>query len=226
MIVKVDGVLNKELGADRHMYFKFLKENTHSGKVDARVELFKQAMFQRPQPVMEYGKSKSCNNHENKGIHWIMSTYDTDRDFERIDPSGWNLEKYIQNPVILWSHDYYIPAIGYAENVKADSVLEGDVFFNNRDYDEFGWSIGQRVKNGSLRCGSVGFAVEEVEFLDSKDKDCDLIYRKQELLEFSICCVPANPFARAGEKASTNHWIKEEETSSFYDKLRQGFALQ
>ena len=224
MIVKVDGVLNKELGADRSRFCKFLKENTHSGKVDARVELFKSAMFQRP-VVAEAGKSKNYNSNTNSGIHWIMSTYDTDRDFERIDPTGWNLEKYIQNPVILWSHDYYIPAIGYAENVKADSVLEGDVFFNDREYDEFGWSIGQRVKNGALRCGSVGFMVEEVEFLDSKDKECDLIYRKQELLEFSICCVPANPFARAGEKSVKNETGKEDETTSFYDKLRQGFAL-
>ncbi len=223
MIVKVDGVLNKELGSDRNRFCKFLKENTHSGKVDAHVELFKQAMFQRPQ-IAEAGKSKNYNCNENKGIHWIMSTFDTDRDFERIDPSGWNLEKYIQNPVILWSHDYYIPAIGYAENVKTESVLEGDVFFNNRDYDEFGWSIGQRVKNGSLRCGSVGFMVEEVEFLDSKDKDCDLIYRKQELLEFSICCVPANPFARAGEKNEEILLDKKDGEMSFFSRICSGVA--
>ncbi len=225
MIVKVDGVLNKELGADRSRFCKFLKENTHSGRLDAHVELFKSAMFQKPQ-VAEGGKSKNYSCNENKGIHWIMSTFDTDRDFERIDPSGWKLEKYIQNPVILWSHDYYVPAIGYAENVKAESVLEGDVFFNNRDYDEFGWSIGQRVKNGSLRCGSVGFAVEEVEFLDSKDKDCDLIYRKQELLEFSICCVPANPFARAGEKSENALPAQDEGGMSFFSRLRMGLAQQ
>lgn len=219
MIVKVDGVLNKELGDNRKLFCKFLKENTHSGKVNANVELYKSAMFQRPL-VAEKGKQQnnSCN-----GIHWIMSTFDTDRDFERIDPSGWKLEKYVQNPVILWSHDYYIPAIGYAENVKTETVLEGDVFFNSREYDEFGWSIGERVKNGSLRCGSVGFMVDEVEFLDGENRECDLIYRKQELLEFSICCVPANPFARAGEK--TADVGKDDVKSSFYERLRQGWSL-
>lgn len=224
MIVKVDGVLNKELGSDRKMFCKFLKENTHSGKVDARVELFKSAVFERPFGT-EGGKSKNYHGYENNGIHWIMSTFDTDRDFERIDPSGWNLEKYIQNPVILWSHDYYVPAIGYAENVKAESVLEGDVFFNAREYDEFGWSIGQRVKNGSLRCGSVGFMVNEVEFLDGEEKECDLIYRKQELLEFSICCVPANPFARAGEKLMMETKPeKRPDKTAFFDLLRFGLA--
>lgn len=219
MVVRIDGVENKELGRNRHLLQKFLRENTHSGKVDAAVEIFKSALFQQSK-ITENEKTQAAGNN---GIHWIMSTFDTDRDFEKIDPCGWNLNKYIQNPVILWSHDYYIPAIGYAENVKATDVLEGDVVFNSREYDEFGWSIGQRVKNGSLRCGSVGFMVDEVEFLDGKDKECDLIYRKQELLEFSICCVPANPFARAGEK-TLELPVKNDAEVSFYGKIGLGLA--
>jgi phage head maturation protease len=43
----------------------------------------------------------------------------------------------------------------------------------------------------------VGFRVIEIEIPDKEDsKDgTTLIFRKQELLEFSICNVPANPFA-------------------------------
>lgn len=154
-----------------------------------------------------------------------MSTFDVDRDFEKVDPAGWNLKNYLANPVILWSHDYSIPAIGYAENMKADTVLEGDIVFNSKEFDEFGWSIGQRVKAGALRCGSVGFIAEEVEFLESKDCECDLIFRKQELLEFSICCVPANPFATSGtKKLEITEVIQESEELSFYDKLSKGLA--
>jgi phage head maturation protease len=43
----------------------------------------------------------------------------------------------------------------------------------------------------------VGFRVLEIEIpsaADSKD-GTSLIFRKQELLEFSVCNVPANPFA-------------------------------
>ena len=159
-------------------------------------------------------------------FHWIMSTFDTDRDFEKIDPSGWNLKNYLSNPVILWSHDYSIPAIGYAENLKADTVLEGDIRFNDREYDEFGWSIGQRVKAGALRCGSVGFIAEEVEFLEAKDRNCDLIFRKQELLEFSICCIPANPFAQNSgtKRLEITEIIQEPEELSFYARLSKGLA--
>ena len=206
MIIKIDGVENKELGNCEKL-LKFLKKNTHSGKVSPQVEIFKSIDVQKD------------------SFHWVMSTFDVDRDFEKVDPAGWNLKNYLANPVVLWSHDYTIPAIGYAENVKAENILEGDIVFNDKEFYEFGWSIGQRVKAGALRCGSVGFLAEEVEFLEAKDRECDLIFRKQELLEFSICCVPANPFARSGtKKLEIMEVIQEPEELSFYDKLSKGLA--
>lgn len=204
MIIKVDGIENKEL-RNKQKLLSFLKENTHGGKVSPQVEVFKTIDVQKD------------------SFHWVMSTFDTDRDFEKVDPLGWNLKNYLSNPVILWSHDYTIPAIGYAENVKAETILEGDIVFNDKEYDEFGWSIGQRVKAGALRCGSVGFIAEEIEFLEAKDRDCDLIFRKQELLEFSICCVPANPFARnSGEKKLEIAEVIQETEASYFDRLRAG----
>ena len=206
MIIKIDGVENTGLGC-RDKFLKFLKDNTHSGKVSPQVAIFKSIDVQKD------------------SFHWVMSTFDVDRDFEKVDPAGWNLKNYLANPVVLWSHDYTIPAIGYAENVKAESILEGDIVFNDKEFDEFGWSIGQRVKAGALRCGSVGFLAEEVEFLEAKDRECDLIFRKQELLEFSICCVPANPFARSGtKKLEITEVIQESEELSYWDKLRAGLG--
>jgi HK97 family phage prohead protease len=71
------------------------------------------------------------------------------------------------------------------------------VFFNEKSFDAFGWGIGQRVKAGVIRAGSVGFRVIEIEIPDRETaKDgTSLIFRKQELLEFSVCNVPANPYA-------------------------------
>ena len=207
MLVKIDGVENKEFSRNKNLFLSFLKDNTHSGKLSPQVEVFKSIDVQKD------------------SFHWVMSTFDVDRDIEKVDPSGWNLKNYLANPVILWSHDYSIPAIGYAENVKADTVLEGDIVFNSKEFDEFGWSIGERVKAGALRCGSVGFIAEEVEFLEAKDRECDLILRKQELLEFSICCVPANPFALNGEKKlEITEVIQEPEELSYWDKLTKGLA--
>jgi HK97 family phage prohead protease len=133
-----------------------------------------------------------------EGLPWTLSTFDLDRFGERIDPAGWDCKRYRDNPVVEWAHRYDIPAIGKIEGLAADdNGLHGVVIFNNKDYDPFGWAIGQRVKAGVIRAGSVGFRVIEIEIPDNETgKDgTALIFRKQELLEFSICNVPANPFA-------------------------------
>jgi len=139
-----------------------------------------------------------------QGFAWTLSTFDLDRYGERIDPQGWDFRRYMNNPIVEWAHRYDIPAIGKIEGLTVDDEgLHGVVFFNDKSFDQFGWSIGQRVKAGVIRAGSVGFKPIEIEIPSKEEapnggKDgTSLIFRKQELLEFSICNVPANPFALA-----------------------------
>jgi HK97 family phage prohead protease len=137
------------------------------------------------------------------GIAWTLSTFDLDRYAERIDPAGWDFRAYLENPVVEWSHNYLIPAIGKIDALNADdNGLHGVVIFNDKSFDSFGWGIGQRVKAGVICAGSVGFRPIEIEIPSKEDgKDgTRLIFRKQELVEFSICNVPANPFALAKSK--------------------------
>ena len=142
-----------------------------------------------------------------QGYPWVLSTYDLDCYRERIDPMGWDFERYAKNPVVEWAHRYDIPAIGRIEGLRADGKgLHGTVHFNGKSYDPFGWSIGERVKAGVLRAGSVGFRAIEIE-IPAKGgmDDAALVFRKQELLEFSICNVPANPFALAKASSAYKH---------------------
>jgi HK97 family phage prohead protease len=138
-----------------------------------------------------------------EGFPWTLSTYDLDRYGERIDPHGWDFKRFMDNPVVEWAHLYHVPAIGKIEGLIIDDVgLHGLVFFNDKSYDPFAWSIEQRIKAGVIRAGSVGFRPLEIE-IPSKEEGRDgtsLIFRKQELLEFSICNVPANPYALTSEK--------------------------
>jgi HK97 family phage prohead protease len=153
------------------------------------------------------------------GIAWTLSTFDLDRFSERIDPAGWDYKRYRDNPVVEWAHRYDIPAIGKADRLYTDDKgLHGLIIFNDKDYDPFGWAIGRRVRAGVIRSGSVGFRPVEIE-LPAKEEGKDgttLIFRKQELLEFSICNVPANPFALA-KSANAG---RTETTQDFY---RSGF---
>jgi len=148
-----------------------------------------------------------------QGFPWTLSTFDLDRFGERIDPMGWDFKKFMDNPVVEWAHRYDIPAIGKIESLNIDNDgLHGVVYFNDKSFDPFAWSIEQRIKAGSIRAGSVGFRVMEIEIpatADSKD-GTRLIFRKQELLEFSICNVPANPFALA-KNIETSKYISSQE---------------
>ena len=157
---------------------------------------------------------------------WVFSTFDEDRDEERIDPKGWELSNYIKNPVVQWAHDYRIPAIGYAENIDCKDALSGNVVFNTKEIDPFGWGIGQRVACGALRAGSVGFLILKVEIIED-GKESKLIFRNQELLEFSICNVPSNPFALSRNIDDENalphlaDTVNQVEVESFWKKLIQ-----
>jgi len=165
------------------------KETAGVQKVSGEVELIASVPFHLTE-----------GTEESKGFPWTFSTYDLDRYGERIDPHGWDFSKFLKNPVIEWSHRYDIPAIGKAEMLSVDDKgLHGIIVFNSKDFDPFGWSIGERVKAGVIKAGSVGFRVLEIEIPSKEDsKDgTTLIFRKQELLEFSICNVPANPYALA-----------------------------
>ena len=152
-----------------------------------------------------------------KGYPWTLSTFDLDRFGERVDPAGWDFSQFVKNPVVEWAHRYDIPAIGKIEGLVVDDTgLHGSVVFNEKEYDAFGWSIGQRVKAGVIRAGSVGFRVIEIEIPSKEDsKDgTSLIFRKQELLEFSICNVPANPYALVKEERKKKSEKSEESGSN------------
>jgi len=170
-------------------YLGIKKEAAGVQKVAGEVELIASVPFRL-----------TAGSETEKGYPWTLSTYDLDRFGERIDPAGWDFKRYMNNPIVEWAHRYDIPAIGKIEGLAVDDGgLHGLVFFNDKSFDAFGWSIGQRVKAGVIRAGSVGFRVMEIEIPSKEDsKDgTSLIFRKQELLEFSICNVPANPFALA-----------------------------
>lgn len=206
MTVFVDGIYSKECSLNTSALAKLLNENRQKGEQARNVDIYRNV---RMECTQKNEKDRLCIT---------MSTGDLDRDNEKIDQSGWGLDGYKKNPVILWSHDRNIPAIGYMENIILGKTLQGEMIFNDREFDPFGWGIGQRLLKGSLNCGSVGFRVIEAEVVNhsvNPDEKADLIFRKQELLEFSVCNVPANPYAevirtaRSGEEKSLYEFLKK-----------------
>jgi HK97 family phage prohead protease len=131
-----------------------------------------------------------------EGVEWTMSDESIDRDKEVIRVDGWNLKAFKKNPVVLWGHDSSRPAIGKVMNPRIkDGLLRGKVKFDPIDIDPFAGMIEAKVKNGTISAGSVGFKPIQVEPNTDEDADVRLTYLKQELREFSICNIPANPNA-------------------------------
>lgn len=125
----------------------------------------------------------------NNSFTAVASTARVDRHGEIVSPEGWNLEAFKQNPVLLWSHDHTIPAIGRATKIWVEGFGEqAKLMFSGvwQTVTEEGKAAAQLVADGILNSFSVGFLPSEME--GNK-------YTEQELLEISLVNVPANPDA-------------------------------
>ena len=169
----------------------WFKDNTDDeGNVQDEIILYNHG-------IITFGEEDTKEEYKD-GIPFILSTYDLDRDSERIDQTGWDLKNFKANPVVLWSHIWSEPSIGKMTSIRIkDGNLKGKIEFVPREIDQFGWSIGEKVKLGYLNSGSVGFKPIKIELVEDDKDPTKLIHRKQELYEFSIVNLPSNTNARS-----------------------------
>ncbi len=130
-------------------------------------------------------------------IRGVFSTGDVDRQGEVVVQDGWKLDEFLKNPVILWAHDHWQPAIGkVVELAKSTVGLEGAIQFAVDEYD-FAKTIYNLYKGGFMRAFSVGFQNNKYEI----DQENDIVYLKENtLFEISAVNVPANAMALAYSK--------------------------
>jgi len=127
---------------------------------------------------------------------FIFSDATVDHAGDSIDPKGWDLSVFRRNPVALFSHMSWEPPIGRASNVKVESgKLVGDIEFASADIYPFADTIYNLVAAGYLKAVSVGFKPKEWTFTNDKDRPYGIDFKKQTLLEISVCAVPCNPNA-------------------------------
>ena len=111
-----------------------------------------------------------------------------DRHGESINPMGWKLENYLNNPVVLWGHDYRALPIGKAVKVWIENEqLMFDIQMS-KTYD-MGKKVYDLIQEGIVNTVSVGFIPLKL------DETGKYTWAEQELLELSFVTVPANPSA-------------------------------
>ncbi len=109
---------------------------------------------------------------------------------------GWDLERYQRAPVVLWNHDRIGLPIGSAENVRLEGgELRMSIRFVDAAANPIAEQVYQGVKQGAIRGVSVGFAPRsDIKVTMDEGAEVDTL-DGLELLEVSLCAVPANPEA-------------------------------
>lgn len=140
-------------------------------------------------------------DEETRQATFVISTDEKDRMGEVVEQS-WDLENYKKNPIVLFGHDPSKPGyvLGKATEIVADKDGDKNITLGTVQFAEEGTSqdadtVWKLVKQGILRTVSVGFIPHTFKKLD-EDGETDVL-ADNELLEFSIVPIPANPSAVA-----------------------------
>lgn len=133
-------------------------------------------------------------------LRFAISTNGVDRDGDVIAPGGWDLRNYLKSPVVLWAHQYDQLPVGKASNVKVDGDrLMADVEFVPAETYAFADTVYRMLKGGFLGGTSVGFKPKTFKY---NEKRQGFDFAEQELLEFSVVPIPANPDALLDARAA------------------------
>jgi HK97 family phage prohead protease len=130
-------------------------------------------------------------------VRFTYSDGTVDRAGDSIDPKGWVLDNYRANPIVLFGHSADIDnVIGRSVNVSTyGNKLSGDIDCATADVNPKADMAYKMVKAGLLSAVSVGFNPIDFEFSTDKDRRGGVNYKKQELIELSVCAVGCNPNA-------------------------------
>ncbi len=144
-----------------------------------------------------------------------ISNERVDRDGDIIVQDGMDMKNFRANPVVLWGHDGFSPPIGASLKEELDKSggspkWVATVLFHKAT--DLANSVCELVKMGYVRAVSVGFRPKMpggVVFPDESMRaelgmrPGGVIFRMTELFEFSVCSIPANPFALSRETAKS-----------------------
>jgi len=149
-------------------------------------------------------------------IRGMASTADTDRVGDIIEAAAWTkggLQNYLNNPVILFNHDYNQPIGRAVELSTGDNGLQ-----LKAKIAKSAGHVRELIKEGVLGAFSVGFRVKDAEYLRESD---GYKIKDAELLEVSVVTVPANQAATFSLAKSFN---SESEYEEFKKTLKDSFG--
>ncbi|TVZ55606.1 HK97 family phage prohead protease [Lutibacter sp. Hel_I_33_5] len=138
---------------------------------------------------------------ENRQVDFVISSEAIDSYGTVFKMDGWDLKRYLQNPVVCYQHrsstDNPDDLIGVSTLRIEDGKLIGRVTFEEADVNPKADKIFRKVQNGTLKMASVGARILDAHYGDEKaGENADVLYfDRAELVEWSVVSVGANPEA-------------------------------
>lgn len=143
---------------------------------------------------------KAVGEEKDHTLRMRITTSTRDRQNDTLAADGWKLANFRKNPVVLWAHDYDSPPIARDEAITVDEIgLLGSPRFTTREMNPFGDMIYQMLLGKFLNAASVGFNPLKY-VLNEQEQGFDFV--EQELIEYSIVPIPANPEALIDARAA------------------------
>jgi HK97 family phage prohead protease len=142
-------------------------------------------------------------DEQSRRLRYCCSDNSIDLAGDNIEQDGWDLSQIKRNNPALWAHMSYEPPIGKVVDVGVErGRLMGTIQFATAEEYSFADTIFRLAKGGYINAVSVGFIPTEWTFVEDKDRPYGITFKKQTLLEVSLCPIPCNSNALQEGKAA------------------------
>lgn len=141
----------------------------------------------------------SAVREDAREIDFICSTESIDS-YDEIVRQNWDLKRFANNPVALWSHQSKELPVGHWLRMRVeDGALRGSLKFATAAANPFAENVWQSYLEKNLRAVSVGFMPHKISFeeIDGVER---CVLDENELYECSPTPIPANADALVDQK--------------------------
>lgn len=161
-------------------------------------------------------------------ITFVSSDESVDRMGDILRVSGWKLQNYLRNPIVLWAHRSGDPPIGKCVDLRIETnppALVQVVEFADAATYPFADTIRKLYQGKFLNAVSVGFLPLEQPTLisDLESNTIGYEYTSQELLELSCVPLPANQNALA--RAVSDGVVTEADVKKFFSEEEDSASM-
>ena len=144
-------------------------------------------------------KAPASWDDDKRTARFIMTSERRDRYGDVVRSKGAVLDDFMGNPVALWAHMSREFPIGMWSDLTTiggkKARIEGTLNLNEDGTHEDSDTIAKLLKQGHVRACSIGFIPLEWEALDKENPWDGYDFKSWEMLECSVCSIPAQPDA-------------------------------